>query len=104
MGCQDTAHRLDTGFGTTTLDARTVYIARGVDFSNTVTHTAFLEAARDLGDGQALRLQLFGDTLRNDRFVSYGGRVQVGACKLLRQSHSVPRPCLLCVRKIAVHG
>jgi len=72
IACQDAAHRLDTGFGTTNLDPRKVYVAPGVDFSNTVTHTAFLEAARELGDGQSLRLQLFGDTLENDRFVSYG--------------------------------
>ncbi|HVV28662.1 MAG TPA: TonB-dependent receptor [Rhizomicrobium sp.] len=71
-GCRDAAHRLDTGLGTTHLDPRTVYVARGVDFSRTITHTAFLEAARTLGEGQTLRLQLFGDTLQNDRFVSYG--------------------------------
>ena len=71
-GCRDAAHRLDTGIGTAILDPRTIYIARGVDFSNTVTHTAFLEAADGLGDGQVLRLQLFGDVLQNDRFVSYG--------------------------------
>src|SRR5471032_1060976 len=85
-GCQDAAHRLDSGFGTTTLDPRTVYIARGVDFSNTITQTAFLEAANDLGDGQSLRLQLFGDTLQNDRFVSYGFpgsyRTQIGEARL----------------------
>src|SRR5678815_1169704 len=39
MACQDAAHRLDSGFGTTNLDRRTVYGARGVDFSNTTTHT-----------------------------------------------------------------
>src|SRR6185312_3043817 len=71
-GCKDAAHRLDSGLGTTTLDPRTVYLARGVDFSNTITHTAFLEAADALGDGQAIRLQVFGDVLQNDRFVSYG--------------------------------
>ncbi|HWM61829.1 MAG TPA: TonB-dependent receptor [Rhizomicrobium sp.] len=85
-GCTDAAHRLDSGLGTTTLDPRTVYIARGVDFSNTATHTAFLEAANDLGDGQSLRLQLFGDTLQNDRFVSYGFpgsyRTQIGEARL----------------------
>ena len=85
-GCQDAAHRLDSGLGTTTLDPRTVYIARGVDFSNTITHTAFAEIARNLGDGQALRLQLFGDTLQNDRFVSYGFpgsyRTQIGEARL----------------------
>lgn len=71
VGCTDGPHRLDTGFGTAQLDPRTVYIAKGVDFSNTDTHTVLLEAARPLGDG-TLRLQLFGDTLANDRFVSYG--------------------------------
>jgi iron complex outermembrane receptor protein len=71
-GCKDAAHRLDSGLGTTTLDPRTVYLARGVDFSNTITHTAFLEAADALDEGQSLRLQLFGDVLQNDRFVSYG--------------------------------
>ncbi|HJT43986.1 MAG TPA: TonB-dependent receptor [Rhizomicrobium sp.] len=86
VACQDAAHRLDSGVGTTSLDQRTVYNARGVDFSNTVTHTAFLELARDLGEGQRLRLQLFGDTLQNDRFVSYGFpgsyRTQIGEIRL----------------------
>jgi len=85
-GCQDAAHRLDSGFGTTSLDRRTVYTARGVDFSNTVTHTAFLELANALGEGESLRLQLFGDTLQNDRFVSYGFpgsyRTQIGEARL----------------------
>jgi iron complex outermembrane receptor protein len=85
-GCQDAAHMLGTGVGTTTLSTRTVYIAKGVDFSNTITHTAFLEAADDLGDGQMLRLQAFGDVLQNDRFVSYGFpgsyRTQIGEARL----------------------
>jgi iron complex outermembrane recepter protein len=85
-GCTDAAHQLDSGFGTTTLDPRTVYIAREVDFSNTITHTAFLEAARALGEGESLRLQLFGDVLQNDRFVSYGFpgsyRTQIGELRL----------------------
>ncbi|MBA2589504.1 MAG: TonB-dependent receptor [Alphaproteobacteria bacterium] len=84
-GCNDATHKLSS-IGTTTLDPRTVYIARGVDFSNTITHTAFLEAADNLGDGQNLRLQLFGDTLQNDRFVSYGFpgsyRTQIGEARL----------------------
>src|SRR6185369_9362055 len=82
----DGAHRLDSGFGTTSLDRRTVYTARGVDFSNTVTHTAFLELANALGEGESLRLQFFGDTLENDRFVSYGFpgsyRTQIGEVRL----------------------
>jgi len=85
-GCQDAAHRLDSGFGTTTLDPRIVYTARGVDFSNTVTHTAFLELADALDEGETLRLQFFGDTLENDRFVSYGFpgsyRTQIGELRL----------------------
>ena len=86
VACQDAAHRLDSGLGTVTLDPRTVYTARGVDFSNTNTHTAFLEVANALGEGESLRLQLFGDTLRNDRFVSYGFpgsyRTQIGEVRL----------------------
>src|SRR3954471_5383673 len=85
-GCNDTAHKLDSGVGTTILDPRTAYIARGVDFSNTATHTAVLEATKSLGEGQSLRLQLFGDTLENDRFVSYGFpgsyRTQIGEARL----------------------
>src|SRR6185312_13417705 len=54
--------------------------------SNTATHTFFLEAADELDDGQSLRLQLFGDTLENDRFVSYGFpgsyRTQIGEARL----------------------
>ena len=70
--CTDAAHSLDTGVGTTHLERRTVYIAKGVDFSRTTTHTGYVELARMLGDGDAIRLQLFTDTLSNDRFVSYG--------------------------------
>jgi iron complex outermembrane receptor protein len=72
MYCTDAAHRLDSGLGTGWIGRRTVYVARGVDFSNTVTHTGFVEAARDLGEGRRLSLQFFADTLSNDRFVSYG--------------------------------
>ena len=70
--CTDAAHMLDTGYGTTWIDRRTVYVARGVDFSNTVTHTGFAELARRFDNGDSLRLQGFVDTLTNDRFVSYG--------------------------------
>jgi iron complex outermembrane receptor protein len=70
--CTNAAHTLDSGFGTTWIGRRTVYIAPGVDFSNTITHTAFAELARDMGDDGQFRLQAFFDTLANDRFVSYG--------------------------------
>ena len=70
-GGTDAAHQLDSGFGTTHLDRRTVYLAPGVDFSRSFTHTGFVEIKRDL-DQDSLRLQLFADTLSNDRFVSYG--------------------------------
>jgi iron complex outermembrane receptor protein len=84
-GGSDAAHRLDSGFGTALLDRRTVYLAPGVDFSRTGTNTFYAEARRDLG-GDALRLQLFGDTLGNDRFVSYGYpatlRTQIGEARL----------------------
>jgi iron complex outermembrane receptor protein len=70
--CIDSTHQLDTGLGTTHLNPRTVYLAPGVDFSNTITHTGFAELAREVGDGDHVRLQGFVDTLANDRFVSYG--------------------------------
>jgi iron complex outermembrane receptor protein len=70
--CTDATHTLDTGVGTTQLSPRTVYIAPGVDFSNTVTHTGFVELARTFEGGDRIRLQGFVDTLSNDRYVSYG--------------------------------
>ncbi len=70
--CVDANHALDTGVGATHLDGRTVYIAPGVDFSNTHTHTGFIELVRALDGGDRVRLQGFVDTLSNDRFVSYG--------------------------------
>ena len=80
--CTDAAHTLNSGFGTGWIDRRDVYIARGVDFSNTITHTGFVELARMFEDGSKLRLQAFVDTLNNDRFVSYGFpgsyRTQIG--------------------------
>ncbi len=80
--CTDAAHTLNSGFGTTWIDRRTVYIAPGVDFSNTITHTGFVELARDFGAAGKLGLQGFFDTLSNDRFVSYGFpgsyRTQIG--------------------------
>jgi iron complex outermembrane receptor protein len=84
-GGSDAAHRLDSGVGTAHLDGRTVYLARGVDFSRSTSHTGFLELRRDLGS-DILRLQAFADTLRNDRFVSYGypasARAEVGEVRL----------------------
>jgi iron complex outermembrane receptor protein len=70
--CTDAAHSLDSGIGLTHLSRRQVYIAPGIDFSNTITHTGFAELARNLDGGDVLRLQGFVDTLANDRFVSYG--------------------------------
>jgi len=70
--CTDAAHTLDASVGTTILDSRTIYVAPGVDFSNTITQTGFAELSRTLGDGDRIRLQAFADTLANDRFVSYG--------------------------------
>jgi iron complex outermembrane receptor protein len=83
--CTDLAHTLDSGFGTTWINRRTVYIAPGVDFSNTITNTGFVELARALDNGDTLRLQAFADTLSNDRFVSYGFpgsyRTQIGEAR-----------------------
>ena len=69
--CSDATHTLDTGIGTSHLSPRTVYLAPGVDFSNTVTHTGFAELVRAFDGGDRVRLQGFVDTLSNDRFVSY---------------------------------
>ena len=84
-GGTDAAHRLDSGLGTTQLDRRTVYLAPGVDFSRTRAHTGFVELAHAM-DADTLRLQVFADTLRNDRFVSYGypssTRAEVGEARL----------------------
>jgi len=83
--CTNAAHTLDSGFGTTWISRRTVYVAPGVDFSNTATHTGFAELARSLDDGDTIRLQAFVDTLSNDRFVSYGFpgsyRTQIGEAR-----------------------
>ena len=68
----DAAHTLDTGVGTTKLSPRTIYIAKGVDFSNTITNTGFLQFAKSLGDLGNAKLEMFYDSLSNDRFVSYG--------------------------------
>jgi iron complex outermembrane receptor protein len=84
--CADAAHTLDAGVGTTHLDPRTVYIARGVDFSNTITHTGYIGLGWTAENGDRLALQLFADTLSNDRFVSYGYpgsyRTQIGELRL----------------------
>lgn len=84
--CTDAAHSLDSGVSTTQLGPRTVYIARGVDFSNTITHTGLLQLRRDFTGGDSLRLELFADALSNDRFVSYGFpasyRAEIGEARL----------------------
>jgi iron complex outermembrane receptor protein len=67
----DAAHTLDVGVGTTRLDRRTVYISPA-DFSKTNTQTLYFDLAKDLGDGRAIKLQLFHDRQDNKRFVSYG--------------------------------
>jgi iron complex outermembrane receptor protein len=67
----DAYHSLDTGVGTTKLNPRTIYIAKGVDFSNTITHTGFMQLAKSLGDFGDAKLELFYDSLSNDRYVSY---------------------------------
>jgi iron complex outermembrane receptor protein len=72
FNCIDTWHTLDTGVGIKKLDPRTVYIAKGVDFSNTFTHTAYMQFGKDAGEYGKAKLELFYDQLNNDRFVSYG--------------------------------
>ena len=72
FGGTDAWHTLDTGIAIKKLDPRTVYIAPGVDFSNTITHTGYLQFAQAMGDLGTAKLELFTDRLSNDRFVSYG--------------------------------
>jgi iron complex outermembrane receptor protein len=72
FNCIDATHTLDTGVGIKKLDRRTVYVAPGVDFSNTITHTAFMQFGKTLGETNDVKLELFYDSLKNERFVSYG--------------------------------
>lgn len=67
----DAAHSLDVGLGTTKLSPRTVYVS-AQDFSRTRTDTLYFDLARALSPESSLKLQLFYDALRNERFVSYG--------------------------------
>jgi iron complex outermembrane recepter protein len=70
--CSDARHTLDVGVGTTKLNPRTIYVAKGIDFSNTYTHTGFFELSKSFSDMSSLKFQTFYDMLTNDRFVSYG--------------------------------
>jgi iron complex outermembrane recepter protein len=72
FNCQDAQHSLDVGVGTTKLSPRTIYLAPGVDFSNTITNTGFLQFSKGMGDLGNAKLELFYDSLSNDRYVSYG--------------------------------
>jgi iron complex outermembrane receptor protein len=67
----DPRFQLGTGVGLVKLSPRTVYVSKA-DFSKTDTNTFYADLAKDLGAGQSLRLQLFYDDLKNQRFVSYG--------------------------------
>ncbi len=65
------AATLDTGVGTTKLSRRTVYVS-DADFSNTYTATAYHDISKAFTDGSELKAQFFFDSLKNERFVSYG--------------------------------
>lgn len=62
---------LDTGFGTTKLSPRTVFVS-DADFSRTSTYTFYFDLVKSLGDNSQIKLQQFYDSLDNERFVSYG--------------------------------
>ena len=66
----DPRFTLDTGVGTARLSPRTVFISDR-DFSKTETQTAYFDLGKRVGEGE-VKVQLFHDSLRNDRFVSYG--------------------------------
>lgn len=72
FNCIDSWHTLDSNVAIRKLDPRTVYYAKGIDFSNTFTHTAFMQFGKDMGEYGKAKLELFYDQLNNDRFVSYG--------------------------------
>jgi iron complex outermembrane receptor protein len=70
--CTRPFHSLDTGIGIAKISPRTVYFAKGVDFANTYTHTAFLQFGKDMGEYGKAKLEMFYDQLHNDRYASYG--------------------------------
>jgi iron complex outermembrane receptor protein len=67
----DPRFKLTSGVRTVTLSPRTVFVSPA-DFSRTDTTTLYWDLNKALGEGQALKLQLFYDDLKNKRFVSYG--------------------------------
>jgi iron complex outermembrane recepter protein len=70
--CSDAWHSLDVGVGTTKLSPRTIYVAKGIDFSNTYTHTGYAEISKRFENGGTFKLEGFTDTMSNQRYVSYG--------------------------------
>ncbi len=97
--CADATHALDTGVGTAHLDARTVYLAPGVDFSNTATHTGFVELAPRLrwrGSRPPARFCRHAVErplcfLRFSRFLSHPDRRGAGA-RMISTAISAPSP------------
>jgi iron complex outermembrane receptor protein len=67
----DPRFQLNSGVKQVTLSPRTVFVSPA-DFSRTDTTTLYADLGKDLGGGQRLKLQLFYDDLKNQRFVSYG--------------------------------
>ena len=67
----DPRFQLTSGVKTVTLDPRTVFVSQA-DFSKTDTNTLYADLDKRLDGGQSLKLQLFYDDLKNQRFVSYG--------------------------------
>lgn len=67
----DPRFQLNTGVAQVNLSPRTVFVSKA-DFSKTDTNTLYADLGKDLGGGQSLKLQLFYDDLKNQRFVSYG--------------------------------
>jgi len=67
----DPRFQLTSGVKTVSLSPRTVFVSPA-DFSRTDTTTLYWDLNKDLAEGQTLKLQLFYDDLKNQRFVSYG--------------------------------
>ena len=67
----DPRFQLNTGVQTVKLSPRTVFVS-SADFSDTDTRTIYGALSRGLGEGTKLKLEVFYDDLKNQRFVSYG--------------------------------
>lgn len=67
----DQRFTLDTGLGVSKIDRRTVFVSDR-DFAEAQTQTYFFDVGKRLNDKHDIKFQGFYDSLKTDRFVSYG--------------------------------